>query len=83
MTAWPAELSVGERIRVTGFEKGRRAYRQKLLSMGLTPGTTFTVTRVAPMGDPIEIRVRDFDLSLRRHEASVLKVERSPALWDD
>lgn len=83
MSVLPDQLTVGERIRVVGFEKGSKAYRQKLLAMGLTPGTTFTVTRVAPMGDPIEIRVRDFDLSLRKAEASVLKVERSPAVWDD
>ena len=77
------DLAVGERVRVVGFEQGSRGYRQKLLAMGLTPGTTFTITRVAPMGDPIEIRVRDFDLSLRKTEASVLRIERSPDLWDD
>ena len=83
MARLPDELAVGERVRVVGFEPGSKGYRQKLLAMGLTPGTTFTVTRVAPMGDPIEIRIRDFDLSLRKTEASVLKVQRSRDLWDD
>lgn len=83
MTVWSGDIAVGERARVVGFEQGNKAYRQKLLAMGLTPGTTFTVTRVAPMGDPIEIRIRDFDLSLRKTEASVLKVERSLEVWDD
>jgi len=71
------DLAVGDRGRVTGFGRGSRAYRRKLLSMGLTPGTEFTVTRYAPMGDPIEIRVRGFNLSLRKDEAESLLVERS------
>ena len=71
------DLAVGDRGRVAGFGEGSRAYRRKLLSMGLTPGTEFTVTRYAPMGDPIEIRVRGFNLSLRKDEAESLLVERS------
>jgi ferrous iron transport protein A len=43
--------------------------------MGLTPGTEFTVIRVAPLGDPVEIRVRGFHLSLRKQEADTLIVE--------
>lgn len=42
---------------------------------GLTPGTEFTVTRYAPLGDPIEILVRGFKLSLRKDEAKTLFVE--------
>jgi ferrous iron transport protein A len=43
--------------------------------MGLTPGTEFTVTRHAPLGDPVEIQVRGFNLSLRKAEADALRVE--------
>ncbi|MGQ9365307.1 FeoA family protein [Azospirillum sp. ST 5-10] len=68
-------MQPGDRGRVTGFEKGRRDYRQKLLAMGMVPGTEFSVTRVAPLGDPVEIRVRGFAMSLRRAEADALKVE--------
>jgi len=71
-----SDLSVGEHGRVTGIEKAEKGYRQKLLAMGLTPGTEFNVTRYAPMGDPVEIQVRGFALSLRQGEASALKVER-------
>ncbi len=53
----------------------RKAYKKKLLAMGLTPGTEFTVTRVAPLGDPVEILVRGFKLSLRKDEAAALVVE--------
>jgi ferrous iron transport protein A len=70
-----ADLSVGERGRVTGFEKGSKDYRKKILAMGLIKGTEFTVNRVAPMGDPIEIEVRGYNLSLRKGEAATLRVE--------
>ena len=70
------DLKIGERGRVTGFEFGDTAHRQKLLSMGLTPGAEFTVIRVAPLGDPVEVRVRGADLSLRSDEASALLIER-------
>ncbi len=71
------DLTVGDTGRVVGFAEGSKAYRRKLLSMGLTPGVEFSVTRYAPMGDPVEIRVRGFSLSLRKDEAAALRVERS------
>lgn len=69
------EMAVGDTGQVVGFAEGGKAYRKKLLSMGLTPGVEFSVTRYAPMGDPVEIRVRGFSLSLRRDEAAALLVE--------
>jgi len=69
-------MKPGDRGRVIGFEPGRRDYRQKLLAMGMTPGTEFSLTRIAPLGDPIELSVRGFAMSLRRNEAETLKVER-------
>jgi ferrous iron transport protein A len=68
-------LAVGQSGHIVGYENAHRAYREKLLSMGLTPGTHFTITRQAPMGDPIEIEVRGYKLSLRKGEAAALKVE--------
>lgn len=70
-----ADLDVGMRGRVTGFGKGSKEYRKKILAMGLIKGTEFTVNRVAPMGDPIEIAVRGYNLSLRKNEAAALNVE--------
>ncbi|MEJ2060577.1 MAG: FeoA family protein [Gammaproteobacteria bacterium] len=70
-----ADLTVGARGRVLGFEKGASTYRKKLMAMGLTPGTEFTVTRLAPLGDPVEIRVRGFALTLRKDEANSLRIE--------
>ena len=69
------DLRVGERARVVGFTEGGKAYRRKLLSLGLTPGVEIAVIRLAPLGDPVEIRVRGFALSLRKDEAEALQVE--------
>jgi ferrous iron transport protein A len=44
--------------------------------MGLTPGTEIRVTRLAPLGDPVEVEVRGYSLSLRKDEAEVLQVQR-------
>lgn len=71
-----SELKVGDRAKVAGFTETGRGYRRKLLTMGLTPGAEISITRLAPMGDPVEIRVRGFSLSLRKEEAAALKVEK-------
>ncbi|PKM12293.1 MAG: ferrous iron transport protein A [Gammaproteobacteria bacterium HGW-Gammaproteobacteria-3] len=69
-------LNAGDSGRIVGFEKSAKAYRKRLLAMGLTPGTDFSVTRYAPMGDPIEIKLRGFSLTLRKDEALVLLIEK-------
>lgn len=50
------------------------AHRGRLLEMGLLVGTPIEVIRYAPMGDPIEIRIRGYNLSLRKHEAELVMV---------
>jgi len=70
------DMNVGDSGKVTGIRQGEKAYRQKLLAMGLTPGTEFRVVRYAPMGDPIEIKLRGFSLSVRQEEANALLVEK-------
>ena len=73
------DLRVGEQGKVTGFQSGDRIYRKKLLAMGLTRGTTFQITRYAPMGDPVEIKLRGFALTLRKKEADALLIEKVEA----
>ena len=68
------ELKTGDRGTVKAFSKGGSAYRRKLLAMGLTPGATFKVCRVAPLGDPIQLEIRGFQLSVRRKEAAAVEV---------
>ncbi len=71
-----SNYKVGDQGQVVNLAHSHPLYRQKLLSMGLTPGTRFVVKRIAPLGDPIEIAVRGYSLSLRKHEAAILQVER-------
>ncbi len=73
------ELSPNDRGRVTGYSKGTSDYRRRLLALGVTPGVLFQVTRVAPLGDPIEIRVRGSSISVRKEEARILMVEKMDA----
>jgi ferrous iron transport protein A len=69
------DMKAGDYGRVTGFDAGTPAYRRKLLAMGLTPGAELQVIRVAPLGDPVEVRVRGCSVSLRKDEAATLLVE--------
>lgn len=68
-------LRRGMRARVAGVEEGAELC-PRLMEMGLLPGTEFRVTKVAPLGDPIEIDVRGYRLCLRRSEAGCLKFVR-------
>lgn len=65
-------LNVTATIRIVG---GQRAFRRRLMEMGLVPGTSIMKTNVAPMGDPLEILVRGGKLSIRHFDASSLVVE--------
>ena len=70
------ELAVGERARIVSLKQCDKLYRHKLLAMGLTQGVEFTLTRKAPLGDPIELSVRGFALSVRKAETTGLVIER-------
>ena len=74
-----AEMKIGHKGRIVRIDAGEPVYRQHLISMGLIPGTEFVVSRIAPLGDPIEITVRGFALSLRKGEAGILQIEQVDA----
>ena len=69
------DMEIGQTGQVLGYTGADRSYRHKLLRMGLVNGAKFTVIRKAPMGDPVEIAVAGFNLSLRKDEAEALKIE--------
>ena len=69
------DLKKGNQAQITHYKSGPFQYRQRLLSMGLTPGTLFKVLRIAPLGDPISILVRGITLSLRKSEANILGIK--------
>ena len=70
-------LTPGERGTVETIAASSPSLRRRLMEMGLTRGTLIELIRVAPMGDPIEISVRGYRLSLRREEASSIFIKKS------
>lgn len=68
------EVKPGETASVAAFS-GTGALRRRLMDMGITKGTKILVRKVAPLGDPIEITVRGYQLSLRKSEAENIEVE--------
>jgi ferrous iron transport protein A len=68
------QLPVGQRARIEAVE-GADALGQRLLEMGLLEGEEIEVVGFAPLGDPVEVRLRDSRLSLRRREAARIRVQ--------
>ena len=68
-----AKLSVGQRARVSKIS-GNDEISIRLLEMGLTPGIEFTLIGTAPLGDPLELEVRGYRLSIRKSEAARIEV---------
>ena len=68
------EVPVGESSTIIKLH-GEGALRRHLMDLGLIKGTTFKVVKVAPLGDPIEITVRGYELSIRKEEAAIIEVQ--------
>ena len=73
------DLKIGESGRVTGVG-GEKVLRRRLLDMGITPGTAITVKKAAPLGDPIELLLRGYVLSLRLDDAEKITVDWATGL---
>ena len=68
------DTKVGETVKVIRLN-GEGAVKRRIMDMGLTKGTEVYVRKVAPLGDPIEIHVRGYELSLRKADAEMVEVE--------
>lgn len=68
------EAKIGEMLTVVRV-KGQGAIRRRIMDMGITKGTSVMIRRTAPLGDPIELRVRNYELSLRKDDAVMIEVE--------
>ena len=71
-----SKMYPGEKGTIIGYEKNSGMYRQKLMSMGLTKGTDITIINKAPLGDPVDLEVAGYHLSLRKEEADVLRIQQ-------
>ena len=68
------EASIGSTVKVVKLH-GEGAVKRRLMDMGLTRGTEIYVRKVAPLGDPIEVTVRSYELSVRKADAAMVEVE--------
>ncbi len=68
------EVNVGEKATIRKLN-GEGAVKRRIMDMGLTKGTEVYVRKVAPLGDPIELTVRGYELSLRKADADLIEVE--------
>ena len=71
-----SELAAGEGGKIVALELPPEA-KQRLLEMGMTVGAQIEVVRYAPLGDPVDIKVRGYHLSIRKHEAAGIFVARN------
>ncbi len=69
------KVQIGENVRIKAVN-GSGALRDRLLDMGLTPRTIVMIRKKAPMGDPIEVHLRGYELTLRLEDAAMIDVER-------
>lgn len=67
------KVKTGETVLVSKLE-GEGAVKRRLMDMGITKGTNIFVRKLAPLGDPVEVTVRGYELSLRRAEARLIQV---------
>lgn len=68
------EVAIGDTVTVAKLT-GKGAVKRRIMDMGLTKGTKVTVRKVAPLGDPIELTVRGYELSIRKADAEMIEVK--------
>lgn len=68
------EVKVGETVKVVKL-CGEGAVKRRIMDMGITKGVELYIRKVAPLGDPVEITVRGYELSLRKADAEMIEVE--------
>ncbi len=68
------QVKIGETVKVKRIH-GEGALKRRIMDMGITKGVEIYVRKVAPLGDPVEITVRNYELSLRKADAELIEVE--------
>ena len=68
------DVAVGKTAKVVKLH-GEGALRRRIMDMGITKGVAVTVRKLAPLGDPMELTVRGYELSLRKADAALIEVE--------
>lgn len=69
------KLKIGMKFKILGYGQLSSVYRRRLIALGLTPHATLTLVRIAPLGDPVEIRIQNSSVVLRKQELGQLALE--------
>ncbi|MBQ6992298.1 MAG: ferrous iron transport protein A [Clostridia bacterium] len=70
-----SDLKIGQKAKVIKLNEQNKAIRRHLLDMGITKGVKVTIKKIAPMGDPVDIELRDYELCLRKADLKQIEVE--------
>ena len=70
-----SDLRIGQRAKVLGIHMDKPDVRRHLLDMGITKGTEILIKKVAPMGDPVDIELRGYELCIRKNEMKNIDIE--------
>ncbi len=76
------QAQIGQTVKVVKIH-GEGAVKRRIMDMGVTKGVEVYVRKVAPLGDPVEITVRGYGLSIREADADMIEVEYSSFYWGD
>ena len=68
------QAQVGQTVKVVKLH-GEGALRRRMMDMGITKGTEIYIRKIAPLGDPVEINIRGYELTLRKEDAEIVEVE--------
>ena len=68
------QAQVGQTVKVVKLH-GEGALRRRMMDMGITKGTDIFIRKIAPLGDPIEVNIRGYELTLRKEDAEIVEVE--------
>lgn len=69
-----SEAKIGSTVIVSKIQ-GDGAYKRRIMDMGITKGIELYIRKVAPLGDPVEITVRGYELSMRKHDAQCIEIK--------
>lgn len=70
-----SDLMLGQSAQITGIHNDNKQVRRRLLDMGITTGVKVTVKKIAPLGDPVDIEIRGYELCLRKRDMKNIDIE--------
>ena len=70
-----SDLKVGQKAKIVSLKEKNKEIKRHLLDMGLTKGTELSIKKIAPMGDPIDIKIRDYELCIAKKNSEKIEVE--------